>query len=134
MIYKKFTIAVSKGWALIVCSVSVAVLALMGSCRSKKVDKAPEVEAEENNPSQEYVDNKPRPEIGQGTIAVLPGDSREIREMIEESNSLRETLSNRARSVIYGPPEVMERRAAENAKIRHKIDSLDVEIRKARQK
>lgn len=134
MIYKKFTIAVSKGWALIVCSVSVAVLALMGSCRSKKVDKAPEVKAEENNSPQEYVNNRPNPETGLGIIAVLPGDSREVKEMIEESNSLRETISTRARSVIYGPPEVMERRAAENARIRHKIDSLDVEIRKARQK
>ena len=42
MAYRKLRIVLSKGWTLLVCSFSVAVLALTGSCRSKKVSKAPE--------------------------------------------------------------------------------------------
>ena len=36
MAYRKFRIVLSKGWTYMICSLSVAVLALVG-CRSKKV-------------------------------------------------------------------------------------------------
>ena len=136
MAYKRFRIVLSRGWTLIVCSVSVAVLALCG-CRSKKVNKTPEVvEEEEESTSQvvaqDYVNSRAGRSLS--PILELPGDSKAVRDMIQESNALRETLSRSMNSVVYGPPEVMERRAAENEKMRHQIDSIDNEINKARQK
>ena len=130
-------IVVSKGWSLLVCSLSVAVLALASSCRSKKVNKTPEaVEEEEENTSQvvaqDYVNSRAGRSLS--PLLELPGDSKAVRDMIQESNALRETLSRSMNSVVYGPPEVMERRAAENEKMRHQIDSIDNEINKARQK
>lgn len=120
-----------------VCSLSVALVALMSSCRSKKVNKAPEVEeAQEENTaqtvSQEYVNNRAGRNLS--PMLELPGDSKAVKEMIQESNALKETLSRSMNSVVYGPPEVLERHAAENAKMRHQIDSIDNEIMKARQK
>lgn len=108
MTYRKLKIYLSKGWTLTVCSVSVAVIALMGSCRSKKVNKSSESVQAEN---------------------VMSLD-----EMVLRSDSLKQVLDRRSRSLIYGPPEVMQRRAAENEAMRHEIDSLDNEINKARNK
>lgn len=130
-------IVISKGWSLLICSLSVALVALMSSCRSKKVNKAPEVEeAQEENTaqtvSQEYVNNRAGRNLS--PMLELPGDSKAVKEMIQESNALKETLSRSMNSVVYGPPEVLERHAAENAKMRHQIDSIDNEIMKARQK
>lgn len=136
MIYRKFRIAFSKGWTLLLCSFSVAVLALATSCRSKKVTKAAEENPVEDTTS-EVVDEPGTTRAGGGELVptlVLPSDSKAVRDMIEQSNDLKETLSKRMNSVIYGPPEVMQRRAAENAEMRHKIDSLDTEINKARKK
>lgn len=67
-------------------------------------------------------------------MIVLPGDSKAVKDMIRESNTLKETLSRNMNAVIYGPPEVLQRRAAEDAQLRHQIDSIDNEINKARQK
>lgn len=132
MAYRKLRIVLSKGWTLLVCSFSVAVLALTGSCRSKKVSKAPEPIYDPKAPDEvvdEYTNSN-----NLSPMASLPGDSQKVKDMIRESNALKEEMSNRMRSVIYGPPEVMQRRAAENQAMRNKIDSLDVEISKARQK
>ena len=137
MRYRTLRIVISKGWSLLICSLSVVVLALASSCRSKKVNKTPEVvEEEEESTSQvvaqDYVNSRAGRSLS--PILELPGDSKAVRDMIQESNALRETLSRSMNSVVYGPPEVMERRAAENAKMRHQIDSIDNEINKARKK
>lgn len=133
MTYRKFRIALSKGWTLIVCSVSVAVLALAVSCRSKKATKAQETADEEEAP-EEVVDEKATTKASQDLTPMveLPSDSKAVREMIQEINSIKQTLSRRMNSVIYGTPEIMEQRAAENEQMRHKIDSLNTEIEKAR--
>ena len=134
MKFRKIKLFVSKGWTLIICSFSVAVLALMSSCRSKKVDKAPDVPDEDS--SEEVMEGYSINRMGEGLtpMVALPGDSKAVKDMIQESNALKETLGRRMNSVIYGPPEVMERRAAENAEMRHKIDSIDARIRKERSK
>lgn len=132
MAYRKFRIILSKGWTLLVCSFSVAVLALTGSCRSKKVSKVPEL-IDDPKASDEVVNDYANSD-NLSPMASLPGDSQHVKDMIKESNALKEEMSNRMRSVIYGPPEVMQRRAAENQAMRNKIDSLDTEINKARQK
>ena len=54
--------------------------------------------------------------------------------MIKQVNSLKKDLSDRMNSVIYGTPEVMQRRAQENRAMRARIDSLDNVINKARLK
>jgi hypothetical protein len=134
MAYRKFRIVLSKGWTLLVCSLSVAVIALTG-CRSKKVSKTSEPAPQESMPANEVVDEYiSRRADNLAPTPVLPNDSQNVKDMIKESNSLKEEVSGRMRSVIYGPPEVMQRRAAENEAMRHKIDSLDTEIRKARNK
>ena len=133
MKFRKIRLFVSKGWTVIVCSFSVAVLALMSSCRSKKVDKAPDVP--DDNPSDEIMEGTVISRTsGLNPMIALPSDSKAVRDMIEESNALKETLGRWMKSVVYGPPEVMERRAAENAEMRHKIDSIDARIRKERSK
>ena len=134
MKFRKIKLFVSKGWALLVCSFSVAVLALMSSCRSKKVDKAPDVPDEDS--SEEVMEGYSINRMGEGLtpMVALPGDSKAVKDMIQESNTLKETLGRRMNSVIYGPPEMMERRAAENDEMRHKIDSIDARIRKERSK
>ena len=135
MAYRKFRIVLAKGWTLLVCSLSVAVLALTASCRSKKVSKSAETVLEETTPEEEVVDEYISTRTNDLTpTAVLPDDSQAVKDMIKESNALKEEVSGRMRSVIYGPPEMMQRRAQENEAMRHKIDSLDTEIRKARQK
>ena len=135
MSYKKYRLFVSRGWTLIVCSVSVVILGLMASCRSKKIDKSTDAAGNgDNSPSSVAEDySNARPGNDLTPMAELPGDSQDVKKMIRESNALKETLSGRMRSVIYGPPEVMERRAEENRQMRHKIDSLDTAIKKARQ-
>ena len=134
MKFRKFKLFVSKGWTLIICSFSVAVLALMSSCRSKKVDKAPDVPDEDS--SEEVMEGYSINRMGEGLtpMVALPGDSKAVKDMIQESNALKETLGRRMNSVIYGPPEMMVRRAAENDEMRHKIDSIDARIRKERGK
>ena len=133
MKFRKIKLFVSKGWTLIICSFSVAVLALMSSCRSKKVDKAPDVPDDDS--SEEIMEGTVISRMsGLNPMISLPSDSKAVRDMIEESNALKETLGRRMNSVVYGPPEVMERRAAENAEMRHKIDSIDARIRKERGK
>ena len=134
MKFRKIKLFVSRGWTLIVCSFSVAVLALMSSCRSKKVDKAPDVP--DDDPSEEVMEGYSVNRMGEGLtpMVALPGDSKAVKDMIQESNALKETLGRRMNSVIYGPPEMMVRRAAENYEMRHKIDSIDASIRKERGK
>lgn len=136
MAFRKFRIVLSKGWTMLLCSASVVVLALAG-CRSKKATKSQQVEPENESPSTKAVnevveqgkrDNRLTPSV------ALPGDSKAVRDLIQESNDLKETLNKRLNSVIYGSPEALQRRARENEQMRHKIDSLDVEISKARQK
>ncbi len=133
MAYRKFRIALSKGWTYMICSLSVAVLALVG-CRSKKVAQ----EQQEPEPLQDatdVVDEEVSTRSGSLTqTLVLPGDSKEVQEMIRQVNSLKKDLSDRMNSVIYGTPEVMQRRAQENRALRARIDSLDNVISKARLK
>ena len=135
MKFRKLIIKVSKGWALIVCSISVAVFALAG-CRSKKVNKSADADAVDDNPTADVVeesdDSGTRNDLS--PILILPSDSKETKELIEQVNSLKEELSGRMNSVIYGPPEVMQRRAQENRAMRAQIDSLSNEINKARKK
>lgn len=135
MTYRKFRIFLAKGWTLIVCSVSLAVMALAVSCRSKKATKAQETIVEEEKAPEEVVDEKATTRASRdlSPMVELPGDSKAVKEMIQESNALKQTLSRRMNSVIYGTPEIMEQRAAENEQMKHKIDSLDTEIKKARQ-
>ena len=135
MAYKRFRIVLSRGWTLIVCSVSVAVLALSG-CRSKKVNKTVEVDSVEDNPATNVMDDSATPgsTTDMAPIVVLPGDSKKTKEMIQQVNTLKDELSGRMNTVIYGPPEVMQRRAEENRVKRAQIDSLTNEINKARQK
>lgn len=135
MAYKRFRIVLSRGWTLIVCSVSVAVLALSG-CRSKKVNKTVEVDSVEDNPATNVMDDSATPSstTDMAPIVVLPGDSKKTKEMIQQVNTLKDELSGRMNTVIYGPPEVMQRRAEENRVKRAQIDSLTNEINKARQK
>ena len=54
------------------------------------------------------------------------------REMQIKSDSLKQELDRRSRALIYGPPEVMKRRADENLRMREQADSLDAEIDKLR--
>jgi len=105
-----------------ICSLSVAMLALFGSCRSKKVAKAQEV-AQNQDKTSEVITQENN---------ALTDDSKDLRDMIEEYNTLKETLGRRMNSVIYGPPEMMQRRAAENEEMQHKIDSLDARIKAVR--
>ena len=137
MVYKRFRIALSRGWTLIVCSLSVAVLAITG-CRSKKVDKTVQEEPDFDfdAPMEESLDESviSRSRTDVTPIVELPGDSKEVKAMIGQVNSLKEELSGRMNSVIYGPPEMMQRRADENRQMRAQIDSLSNEIDKARQK
>lgn len=133
MAYKKIRIVLSKGWTLLVCSLSVAVLALMSSCRSKKLSKSVEPDPVEEELNDQDADN-PGSINDYTPMATLPGDSKEVREKIEEVNTLKGELSIRMNTVIYGPPEVMERRARENSEMRQKIDNLSREIDSSRKK
>lgn len=135
MAYKRFRIALSRGWTLIVCSLSVLVLTITG-CRSKKVNKAVQEDFADDAPLQEASDESDiaRSRTDMAPIIVLPGDSKETKAMIDQVNSLKDELSGRMNSVIYGPPEVMQRRAEENRQMRAQIDSLSNEINKARKK
>lgn len=128
---KRIRLFVSKGWTFIVCSLSVAVLALMGACRSKKVTDTVQETGNDDVLKESGILGRTGDNLSP-TLA-LPGDSKAVLKMIEESNTLKDELSGRMRSVVYGPPEVMQRRAAENAVLRHKVDSLDTEINKSRQ-
>ena len=134
MTYRKLKIYLSKGWTLTVCSLSVAVIALMGSCRSKKVNKTAEPDVTEDLSAQEVVDEYLTRGDGERLtpVRVMPGDSQRVQDLIRQTNSLKEEVSGRMRSVIYGTPEVMQRRAQENEAMRNRIDSLDNEINKAR--
>ena len=134
MSYKRFRIALSRGWTMIVCSLSVVALTITG-CRSKKVNKTAQEDLSEA-PLQEELDDQAASSsrTDMAPIVVLPGDSKETKAMIEQVNSLKQTLSGRMNSVIYGPPEVMQRRAEENRQMRAQIDSLSNEINKARRK
>ncbi|MBR5159581.1 MAG: hypothetical protein IKW84_08380 [Bacteroidaceae bacterium] len=135
MAYKRFRIVLSKGWTLLVCTFSVAVLALTVSCRSKKVNKQAEPEPSGDEPPREAEDvNIRRSADDLAPMLTLPGDSKEVKDMINQVNSLKDELSGRMSSVIYGPPEVMQRRAQENRDMRARIDSLSNEINKARNK
>jgi SMC interacting uncharacterized protein involved in chromosome segregation len=135
MKYRKFRIALSKGWTLIVCSFSVMILALTGSCKSKKVTKTDQSEEIGEVPAEEVVDEYTSSiENTLSPMLIMPDDSKEVKEMINQVNNLKKELSGRMNSVIYGTPEVMERRARENRAMRAEIDSLDNEINKARQK
>lgn len=132
MAYRKFKIALSKGWTYMICSLSVAVLALVG-CRSKKVaqqQQEPELPQDAADASDEY---QTRANSLAQTL-ILPSDSKEVQAMIKQVNSLKKDLSDRMNSVIYGTPEVMQRRAQENRALRARIDSLDNVISKARLK
>ena len=132
MAYRKFRIALSKGWTYMICSLSVAVLALVG-CRSKKVaqeQQEPELPQDAADASDEY---QTRANSLAQTV-ILPSDSKEVQAMIKQVNSLKKDLSDRMNSVIYGTPEVMQRRAQENRALRARIDSLDNVINKARLK
>lgn len=102
MKFRNIRIVFTKGLALLVYFFTVVFLAC--SCRSKKVDKSSE------------------------TNQVF--DAQTLDEMILRSDSLKKELENRSRALIYGTPEVMQRRAAENEAMRHEIDSLDNEIKK----
>ena len=119
-----------------VCSLSIAVLTLMGSCRSKKALKTPEPVPDQEQPAEEVVDEYVTTRSGdaQKPAVVLPSDSKKVKEMVQEVNALKNELSDRMNTIIYGTPEVMQRRADENRALRHQIDSLDNEIKKARQK
>lgn len=122
----------SKGWTFMICSLSVAVLALVG-CRSKKVaqqQQEPELPQDAADASDEY---QTRANSLAQTL-ILPSDSKEVQAMIKQVNSLKKDLSDRMNSVIYGTPEVMQRRAQENRALRARIDSLDNVISKARLK
>ena len=134
MTYRKLKIYLSKGWTLMVCSLSVAVIALMGSCRSKKVNKTAEPDVAEDKSAQEVVDEYLTRSDGERLtpVRVMPGDSQRVQDLIRQTNSLKEEVSGRMRSVIYGTPEIMQRRAQENEAMRNRIDSLDNEINKAR--
>ncbi|MBR2396294.1 MAG: hypothetical protein IKB00_06770 [Bacteroidaceae bacterium] len=115
-----------------ICSLSVAVLALVG-CRSKKVaqqQQEPELPQDAADASDEY---QTRANSLAQTV-ILPSDSKEVQAMIKQVNSLKKDLSDRMNSVIYGTPEVMQRRAQENRALRARIDSLDNVISKARLK
>ena len=130
MTYRKFRIALSKGWTLLVCSLSVALLTLTGSCRSKKVAKTQEVKIDENKMKEIVEDfNSKREESRMKPLVALSDDSQAVKEMIEQTNSLKESLTRRMNSVIYGPPEMLELRGRENNEMRRKIDSLDLKIR-----
>ena len=133
MAYKKFRIVLSKGWTLLVCSLSVAVLALMSSCRSKKLNKSAEPDPAQEEQTDQDADN-PGSVNDYTPMATLPGDSKEVRKKIEEVNTLKDELSTRMNTVIYGPPAVMERRARENSEMREKIDRLSKEINDSRKK
>lgn len=132
MAYRKFRIALSKGWTYMICSLSVAVLALVG-CRSKK-----ELQTQQKpEPSQDDADVSDEYQTRANSLAqtlILPSDSKEVQAMIKQVNSLKKDLSDRMNSVIYGTPEVMQRRAQENRAMRARIDSLDNVINKARLK
>lgn len=136
MAYKRFRLFLAKGWTLLVCSVSVAVIALLGSCRSKKINKSAEDAFSTDKPADESVDEfaSSRSANGLVPVAELPSDSKEVKEMIRQVNNLKKEMSDRMNSVIYGTPEIMQRRAEENNMMMHQIDSLDNAIRKARQK
>ena len=132
MAYRKFRIVLSKGWTYMIYSLSVAVLALVG-CRSKKVaqqQQEPELPQDAADASDEY---QTRANSLAQTL-ILPSDSKEVQAMIKQVNSLKKDLSDRMNSVIYGTPEVMQRRAQENRALRARIDSLDNVISKARLK
>ena len=133
MAYKRFRIFVSKGWTLLVCSLSIAVLALMSSCRSKKLNKSAEPDPAQEEQTDQGADY-PGSVNDYTPMATLPGDSKEVRKKIEEVNTLKDELSTRMNTVIYGPPAVMERRARENSEMREKIDRLSKEINDSRKK
>lgn len=108
-------------------------MTLASSCRSKKVTRNRQ-EAERPEDKTEIADVPAARRAGNNLTpsVIMPGDTPKIKDMIRESNELKETLSRRMNSVIYGSPEALRRRAAENAEMRHKIDSIDAEIGKAR--
>ena len=132
MAYKRFRIVLSKGWTLLVCSLSVAVLALMSSCRSKKLSKSVEPDPVEEQNDQDV--DAPGSANDYTPMATLPGDSKDVRAKIDQVNALKGELSSRMNTVIYGPPDVMERRARENNEMREKIEKLSKEINSSRQK
>jgi len=101
-------------WTVTVCFFSLAVLSLLGSCRSKKVTKTPDVTETEQTVNRSV-------------------NAQTVRDMEVRVESLKKELDNRSRALIYGPPEIMERRAEQNRQMRTEIDSLEREIRKYRQ-
>ena len=133
MAYIKFRIVLSKGWTLLVCSLSVAVLALMSSCRSKKLNKSAEPDTAQEEQTDQDADN-PGSVNDYTPMATLPGDSKEVKAKIDEINTLKDELNARMNVVIYGPPDVMERRSRENREMREKIDHLSKEVNDSRSK
>ena len=107
MSHGKTRIILSRAWAVAVCSVGVALVALLGACRSKKA-------------------------VATDREDVKVDPQERIREMQIKSDSLKQELDRRSRALIYGPPEVMQRRADENRRMREQADSLDSEIDKLR--
>ena len=115
---------------MLVCSLSVAILALMSSCRSKKLSKSVEPVEEQNDQDVDA----PGSANDYTPMATLPGDSKDVRAKIDQVNALKGELSSRMNTVIYGPPDVMERRARENTEMREMIEKLSKEINSSRQK
>lgn len=133
MSFTGLRIMLCKGWTYIICSLSVALLTLV-SCRSKKVTKTPDETGQSRDPA-EVVDEYMTTRAGNlAKTPVMPGDSREVQDMIRQVNSLKKDLSDRMNSVIYGTPEMMQRRAQENRVMRARIDSIDNLINKTRLK
>ena len=133
MAYKRFRIVLSKGWTLLVCSLSVAILALMSSCRSKKVNKSVDPDPVDEELNDDEADNSGSAN-DYTPMATLPGDSKEVKAKIDEINTLKDELNARMNVVIYGPPDVMERRSRENREMREKIDHLSKEVNDSRSK
>lgn len=125
MRYRKFRIILSKGWSLVLYLLSVGILTVTGACKSqhKAVRKGKNVKVIEN-----------RYDRIMALYGVEPPSMRvdrksEIRRLQTEIDSLQKILDHRKGVVIYGPPEMMERRSRENAQISHDIDSMKLSIR-----
>jgi hypothetical protein len=107
---RRFWISLTKVWALAVCSVSVLTVTLLGSCRSKKTV------------------------VADGSVVSSVDEQQRLRDMVIQSDSIRKVLDQRSRALMYGPPDLMERRAQENLRMRAQIDSLDAEIERINKK
>lgn len=113
---KKVLVKLSKCWSAILCTVSVAILAIFGGCKSS-----------------EKAQGNDNPMPGQPPVETKAERNARIKTMQHEADSLRNVLFQRQHTVIYGSPEMLKQRGEQNSAMSARIRELEDEIEKLKQ-